>query len=1085
MKYRLGLDVGTASVGLVALELDKNNLPVRPVYDSLRIFSEPLLPAKSGGVGETKKSARRQARQSRRRHQRRARKLVRIADLGRLLGLDMGTIKPDKGQRIHELRAQAADTKVSLEDLLRVLLSMAKRRGYAGTFRAKKDKEKGEVETGIQDLKSTMEKAGCETLGQYLWSRIRQGGHLRLKDDGLFPDRNMVEEEFNRIWETQQSHHAILKTSHKGQTLREHFHHAIIRQRPLKSPASMISNCPLEPMLPKAPQAQPASQAFRIQKQIADLRWGMGRTAHPLSEAQRTIIRGLLQDEKEVKFQAIYEALDKAGHGGPDGRELNLVRGDREALTGDRTRSAMKSLGVLAQWDKLPGGDQISLINLLAETGSPDAFDSPGWESRLTGAKGARRNIRGTVREFVEALLDSGKFDRLPKMGFDGGRSAYSIKALERLTAIMRDEGIDEHGAIRRVYPEFLTGTDNDLQDHLPTHQDTGNVVVDVALRQVRLEINTAISKLGSPPTEIIIELNRDMKNSLKRRGELTAKMRRKEKDNKWAAAQIRELTGKHAGDAQIRRYLLWTEQGQKYCPYCETHISASDAINGNITHYEHILPRNLTRIGKNRDFLVLAHNACNHEKSDMTPWQRWGQDADRWRIIETRAKQFEDGFKSTIDGRERPFKHSGKARQLLVRDFNVDPLDETGIGEFTDRQYQETAWVAKECGKMLRQVCADVAVSRGLLTAHLRRIWGLDTVIPEVRFDENMPVFDDEYQPGIKEAGQKQCRISREEFETYRAFWEGHTNSNCPRARRKLNKRIDHRHHLVDALVIACTTRSMYQKMATHYKRSTDVGESKLRLYAPPELRDIRKHALALVSASIPRHRPDRDVGGNLYKDNPNTIVQVNGIPTYCQRKEVVKLSKSSIGNIYPESTRQLISNTLEQRGAAGMSFEKALQEPIMHPVLGTTVRRVMVLSTSAEEPIRVVHGEREPGLFKYLVSAENAYMEYDPADTESPPRLVRMHDANRSDKVEQTANGVIRLFKNDTVRDLRNQKLYLVQQISKDKDSGARVIMSPITEAVADVGKVNSPRAVKVTGRKIRNLVPVSDVIPPGTAD
>ena len=1087
MKYRLGLDVGTSSVGLVALELDENNLPVRPVYDSLRIFNEPLLPPQKSdyGVGKTKKSTRRQARQARRRHQRRARKLARIAELGRLLGLDPDTVKPDKGQRIHELRAQAVNTIISLEDLLRVLLSMAKRRGYAGTFRAKKNEKTGPVETGIKDLKAVMKEEGCETLGQYLWLRIRQGRHLRLKDDGLYPDRDMLNDEFNRIWEMQQAHHPVLQTSHKGRYLKEHFQHAIIQQRPLKSPAAKVSNCPLEPMLPRAPLAQPDSQAFRIEKQITDLRWGTGRSTRPLSARQGDIIRNLLRDKKEVKFADIYKALGKAGQGGPDGHKFNHDRDGRETLTGDRTRAAMRSLGALEQWDVLTRGDQISLINLLADMGSPHVFSVRGWEHRLKGAKGAKRKIREDVRDFVELLLDTGKFDHLGNMGFDRGRSAYSIKAQEQLTAIMRDETLDEHSAISKAYPGSQDNEGNDLQDRLPRCKHSGNVVVDVALRQVRLEVNAAISKLGTRPSQAIIELNRDMRNSLRRRREITFSMRQKEQNNKWADERIRELTGRPAGRLQIRRYLLWKEQREQYCPYCESPINASDAINGNVTEYEHILPRKLTQVGKNRNFLVLAHKGCNQEKGDMTPWQRWGQDPDRWRIIERRAEQFREKYKMTFGKREVPFVHKGKAAQLLVRDFESEPLDETGIREFTDRQFQETAWVAKECGKMLRQVCADVSVSRGLLTAHLRRIWGLDTVIPEVRFGEGMPVFDDDYQSDVKEAGQTHCRISREEFETYKAFWEGHTNGSGVRTSRSLNKRIDHRHHLVDALVIACTTRSMYQKMAAHYKKSTDASDGKLRLYAPPELKDIRKHALTLVSESIPRHRSDRDVGGNLYKENPSSVVQVDGAPTYCQRRKVDNLSKSSIDKIYPESTKQLISNTLEQRRAAGMSFEKALQEPILHPVLGTTIRRVMVLGASAEEPIRVVHGEREPRLFKYLVSAENAYMEYDPADTGSLPRLVRMHDANRSDKVKQTAKGVIRLFKNDTVRDLRNQKLFLVQQISKDKDSGARVIMSPITEAVADAGKINSPRAVKVTGNQIINLVPVNDVIPPGTAD
>ena len=311
MTYRLGLDVGTASVGLVALELNRDNRPVKPVWHAVRIFDEPLLPAKSGGVGEPKKAARRLARQQRKGHERRSRRMKRIAQLAKLMDLDPETIESDKGQRIHELRASAVTSEISLPDLLRVFLLMGKRRGYAGGFKAKKDKDKGQVETGMGNLKTVMWKHGCETLGQYLWYRIKHGQHLRLKEDGLFADRQMVDDEFNRIWKTQEQYHQILKRNHNGKLLRNSFYKTIVEQRPLKSPAAMVGNCLLESMLPRAPMAQPVMQAFRIEKQIADLRWGTTSRAQPLSPEQREVIREQLQNQKEVKFTSLYKALEK------------------------------------------------------------------------------------------------------------------------------------------------------------------------------------------------------------------------------------------------------------------------------------------------------------------------------------------------------------------------------------------------------------------------------------------------------------------------------------------------------------------------------------------------------------------------------------------------------------------------------------------------------------------------------------------------------------------------------------------------------------------------------------------------------
>lgn len=1068
MKYRLGLDVGTASVGLVALELDGKGRPVKAVYQSVRIFAEPLQPAKKGGgVGEPKKAARRLARQQRRLHDRRARQMKRIAQLSRPMGLDPEKISADKGQRIHEKRALAATSRVSLEDLLRVFLKMAKRRGYYGGFKVKKDNDKGAVETGISELKAEMKKHRCETLGQYLWHRIKNGGHLRLKEDGLFADRQMLQDEFARIWAEQEKYHPVLKEKHREKSLRECFERAIVKQRPLKSPAPMIGNCSLEPMLPRAPMAQPVMQAFRIEKQIADLRWGSSRSAESLSPEQREIIRKELQSKKEVKFTTLHKALQKAGCPGPKGRELNLAHGDREALTGDKTAGAMRTLKLQDKWEKMMTKHQVSVINLLADMGSPEVFDAPEWDKNLMGSKGKERKIEPEVKEFIEAMLDTNKFGRLAKMEFDGGRAGYSIKALRKLVEVMQKDGVDEHGAIKEAYPESQNQAEQPNAT-LPSHDMTGNTVIDVALRQVGEEVNKAMDKLGGPPAQIIIELSRDMKAGLKTREEMTAKMRDNENRNKIAAKEIDRHTGSSAIPSQIKRYLLWEEQGKKYCPYCSEPINLSAAINGNQTEYEHILPKSLTRIGKKRDFLVLAHKKCNQAKKDQTPWQTWGQDEGRWKIIEERAKQFEAGYKATIDGKERTFKHKGKARQLLIKDFETEALDEELIGEFSDRQFQESAWIAKTCGKWLRRICDDVSVSRGLLTAHLRRTWGLDTVIPEARYEEGMPVFDEDYQADKPETGQKECKISPEGFDKHRSYWEGHHVSKDKRTTRRLNKRIDHRHHLVDALVIALTTPGLYQRMARHYQQVTDTGERKLRLYAKPELRDIRAEALRLVRDCSPCHKPDRWLGGNMFLDTAKAVKEENGKQFYVHRKNLNALKEGDIKKIVSETIRKEIEKRLE----LGKTLEEALKEPINNLQWKTPIRRVLLRGNEAKDAVKVEHGDRQSDLHKHLEPEGYAYLEFDSRQADSTPTLVRLHEAiKQGNKAPEKT--IVRFYKNDTVRDDKDGKCYIIKKFTGNPS----VYLCPVTEAVADPNKVKKPRRKVISGKEIKRLTLMQD--------
>ncbi|MGQ0523965.1 MAG: type II CRISPR RNA-guided endonuclease Cas9, partial [Betaproteobacteria bacterium] len=875
MRYRLALDIGTASCGLVAVELNAQGEPVGIIHRALHVFSEPLLPAKSGGVGEPKKAARRAARMARRVIDRRARRLKRISRLAALLNLDQGRIPSDTGQELHAMRAKAVTSPIGLDDFLRVLLKLAKRRGYAGDFKIRKDSEQGQVQSGISALANEMKSASCATLGQYLHERFKAGKTLKLKEAGLYAHRKILVDEFNAIWDEQQRYHPILADTRpdplderkRVRPIRDQFFDAIFFQRPLKSVAPMVGNCSLEPSLPRAPMAQPATQAFRIEKQLADLRWGMGRNALPLSQVQRDAIREMLSDPAQInkdgklKFEKIYKRLDSIPKVPGQRGSLNMERSSREDLTGNRTLRAFKDLGVLESWQALDGASQLRLINFLADLGSPDQVDQPAWHTRFTKSvliKNSRTNrweerqvprtLDPKMVAFIDLLVETEKFDRLSNMGLQTGRASYSIRTLERLTDCMRSEGLDEHNAIQKCYPpEPPTG---ELLTHLPPHRVTGNVVVDVALSVVRRATNDALAALREPPSEVVVELSRDMALGIKARGEIEKKI---EKNRKRRENARKELVSHDilATERKVLRFLLWEQQGKRHCPYCSEPMNLEQAIDGNATNFEHILPRTLTRVGRQRNHLVLAHRSCNDLKRDRTPYEAFGHDENRWAAVTFCA--------SVLEGN----KQFAKARLLKLQDYEHEVLDNESIADFSERQYAETSWIGKLTAQWMREISAKVSVSRGSMTAHLRRIWKLETVIAQARFDAGLPVLDQD--------GEK---FTLDDFKRFKPFWEGHTGSDHPRTDRKIDKRIDHRHHLIDALVIAQTSVSLYQRIARHYKelaeRRAEGEPIRLKLEVAPPIQDLREQALEIVRAVAIRHKPDRQISGNFFKGLP-----------------------------------------------------------------------------------------------------------------------------------------------------------------------------------------------------------------------
>jgi CRISPR-associated endonuclease Csn1 len=271
LHWRLGLDVGTASVGAVAIELDANGQEVGVPWHLVRIFQEPN---EKGTTGLTpKKAGRRQARQQRRQLERRARRVRKLAYLAPLLGLDRVGVHSngDLGRELPRFRAKAARERVELPDLLRIFLRMTKRRGYAGGFRtAGTDKDLGVVQKGSSELLYEMtalaerRQLPYVTLGEFLDERIQRGLPSRLKvgREGvadLFALREMLKDEFEQIWRVQQEHHPVLSGEHQGRPIQDWFREVLFHQRPLKSVSAAVGLCPLEKHLPRAPRAQMAA----------------------------------------------------------------------------------------------------------------------------------------------------------------------------------------------------------------------------------------------------------------------------------------------------------------------------------------------------------------------------------------------------------------------------------------------------------------------------------------------------------------------------------------------------------------------------------------------------------------------------------------------------------------------------------------------------------------------------------------------------------------------------------------------------------------------------------------------------------
>lgn len=1055
MRYRVGLDVGTASLGVAAFSLDSENNPIDLVWKHVRIFDEPLEKSQAGL--KSKKAGRRAARMQRRQIDRRLGRTKCIAALAPLLGIRMES-SPDSGRCLLELRAKAARQQVDLSDLIRVFIRIGKRRGYAGEFRPKKEGAKlGEVEGGSHDLKAEMaalaQSKGLEsvTLGEFLYQRWLDGKPTKLKikepdnkittDKNLYALRSQLEVEFEQIWQTQSKFYPVLLTAPQGKPLKEVFHQAIFYQRPLKAVGGMVGQCSLEPTLPRAPRAQLAFQRFRIEKTLADLRWGAGKRAEKLSAEQKAVIRQLCDEKEVVKFEAIYKVLATAGCPKPETKGLNLDRLSRDEIPGNKTNHVFRKLGMEDAWLALDERTQIQAINFLADLGSPEQLDDPLWHSRFAKADGTPRQLPEAFVAFINDLKAHEKFDRLSKMGFEGGRASYSIKALKTLTDWLEspwwpnneqsEMRPDEEAAIRVCYPDTVNKKVA-LQNRLDKPPATGNAVVDGSLRQIRYVVNRMIEELGATPEQIVVEMARDLSLGVTKRNEREGENAKNRKARLEAEDQIRQH-GATVTPSRVRRYLLWKEQGAGHCPYCSKTITLADALNGAETEYEHILPRSLTQVGLKRSEIVLAHRSCNQQKGNRTPYQAWGHDADRWQVIQARAKYFAEN------------KHFRKAKLLLLEDFEQEVLTDESIDGFADRQFHQTSWIAKEAAQWLQSISkTPVSVSRGEMTAGLRRKWKLETVIPQARIAESLPVLDEEGQV-----------VSPEDFAKYRDVWEGHkvldSHGKLDKSRhtdRKLDKRLDHRHHLIDAITIALTSRALFQQMARQYKLDSErvgAGEKpRLKIGEALPLKNVRELALAAVKECPLSIKPDRYPDGAIFQETAYGIALKEGeeksrltlrvklADLIDRKKGTVEQARKSIQNIVSDNIRDIVAKAFDSRIARGMSAPEALAEPIYQTLYGQRVpiKKVRCFTDKYADDVAIISHTSKDGRehLKRLPNAGYAYLETEIRDG----RIIRQALVNTQQAMKKKYKSIpensIRLHKGDVVLNSDDEKRYRI---------------------------------------------------------
>ncbi len=863
MPYRLGLDLGTNSIGWAAIRLDEHGNPCGILDMGVRVFPD----GRDAKSKESNAKTRRDARGARRR---RDRYQKRRADLLKTL-VEFGLMPPDERERKalagrhdpYGLRARALDDPLHPYELGRALFHLNQRRGFKSNRKAEQDgeSESGVIKQAAEALEDQLDADDARTLGEFLDQRRRAGKPTRFRNQGtgttakyeFYPTRRMLADEFDQIRDTQEARHTL--SPEQWDALRDR----IFFQRRLR-PVDP-GWCQFEAGESRAARALPVAQEFRMLQEVNNLRVRVGIEPERrlnTDERQRALER--LRSGKDINLAKPTQDLKLRSQ-----TTFNLARGGRNIVKGDETAVRLiKEKGRKGQalfgdrWLKLPLNERNEIVRFMLDNEDPEAVRRKAlaaWGLNETQAKavadigmppGYANLSEQAIRKLLPHLAQGAVFsDAVLAAGYRHHSDFRGDEAHDRLPYYGVVLERDAVGADPTKDPAIDGETAR--YGRLP------NPTVNIGLNQLRRVVNQLIEVFGKP-SEIVMELARDLKANTDQRMRDQARQREGRERNERFAEM---LASAGADDTpHIRRKLrLWEEQGQpqaRVCPYTGRTISCAMAMDGR-TEIDHILPFSRT-LDDSMSNKVVCLRGANQAKGNQSPWEAFHHDPSEYEGILARAAALPDNKR---------WRFEPDAMQRFEeeeRDFLDRQLNETRYLSRIARAYLACLYDEKTEGRLRR-----VRAIPGHMTTVLRRGWGLE---------------------GMLRADPRTDEIVRKQ-------------------------RDDHRHHAIDAFVVANTTQGLLQRFA--HASSSRRREAAERLAAIADdvrpwdgfsREDLRPFLDHLVVSYKPDHGTRGQPGmttGQLHNDTAYGLVRLSddGPSEVVVRKSLDKLKRGDLAPV------------------------------------------------------------------------------------------------------------------------------------------------------------------------------------------
>ncbi|MEW6089511.1 MAG: type II CRISPR RNA-guided endonuclease Cas9 [Pseudomonadota bacterium] len=881
MERIFGFDIGTTSIGFAVIDYSSTQSAGNILRLGVRIFPEARDPDGTP-LNQQRRQKRMMRRQLRRRRVRRKALNEALHEAGFLPKFNKAFRKTNESKSAwqlamesdpYELRRRGLEGGLSAYEFGRAIYHLAQHRHFKGRELEESDTPDPDVDDekeAANEREATLKALKNEqtTLGAWL-SRRPPSDRKR----GIHAHRNVVEEEFERLWEVQSKFHPSLKNKELKARIRD----TIFAQRPVFWRKNTLGECRFMPGEPLCPKGSWLSQQRRMLEKLNNLAIA-GGNARPLDAEERAAILSKLQQQASMSWPGVRNTLkalykQRGEPGAEKSLKFNLELGGESNLLGNALEAKLANI-FGEDWPSHPHKQDIRDA-VHERLWAADYGETPD-KKRVIILLEKERKVRreAAANSFVADFGITGEqAAQLQALKLPAGWEPYSISALKLFLAELEKgtrfgalvNGPEWEGWRRTNFPHRNQPT-GEILDKLPSPaskeerdriSQLRNPTVVRTQNELRKVVNNLIGLYGKPD-RIRIEVGRDVGKSKREREEIQSGIRRNEKQRKKAAEDLIKNGIDNPSRDDVEKWILWKE-GQERCPYTGDQIGFNALFREGRYEVEHIWPRSRSFDNSPRN-KTLCRKDVNIEKGNRMPFEAFGHDDDRWSAIQIRLQ-------SMVSAKGGTGMSPGKVKRFLAKTMPED---------FAARQLNDTRYAAKQILAQLKRLWPDmgpeapvkVEAVTGQVTAQLRKLWTLNNILA-----------DD---------GEK--------------------------------TRADHRHHAIDALTVACTHPGMTNKLSRYWQLRDDPRAEKPTLTPPWDT--IRADAEKAVSEIVVSHRVRKKVSGPLHKettygDTGTDIKTKNGIyRQFVTRKKVESLSKGELEEIRDPHIKEIVAAHVAERG-------------------------------------------------------------------------------------------------------------------------------------------------------------------------